>query len=124
MGEFKVDMFNGQGILLYSNGNKTIGTWENNKRNGIELLFNNKGQIFFRVYENNTLVQEKQIDGNEFLKDFKNFNQEQIMEYMSNFYIKQLKKRGKDPLLFKKGDIVSIKVIKIKEDGKVEFSLQ
>ena len=93
MGEFKVDMFNGQGILLYSNGNKTIGTWENNKRNGIELLFNNKGQIFFRVYENNTLVQEKQIDGNEFLKDFKNFNQEQIMEYMSNFYIKQLKKK-------------------------------
>ena len=93
MGEFKLDMFNGQGILLYSNGNKTIGTWENNKRNGIELLFNNKGQIFFRVYENNTLVQEKQIDGNEFLKDFKNFNQEQIMEYMSNFYIKQLKKK-------------------------------
>lgn len=39
-------------------------------------------------------------------------------------HIKQLKKRGKDPLLFKKGDVVSIKVIKIKEDGKVEFSLQ
>ena len=93
MGEFKDDMFNGQGILLYSNGNKTIGTWENNKRNGIELLFNNKGQIFFRVYENNTLVQEKKIDGNDFLKEFKNFNQEQIMEYMSNFYIKQLKKK-------------------------------
>ena len=93
MGEFKSDMFSGQGILLYSNGNKTIGTWENNKRNGIELLFNNKGQIFFRVYENNTLVQEKKIDGTEFIKDFKNFNQEQIMEYMSNFYIKQLKKK-------------------------------
>ena len=93
MGEFKADMFSGQGILLYSNGNKTIGTWENNKRNGIELLFNNKGQIYFRVYENNTLVQEKKIDGTEFLKDFKNFNQEQIMEYMNNFYIKQLKKK-------------------------------
>ena len=93
IGEFKADMFSGQGILLYSNGNKTIGTWENNKRNGIELLFNNKGQIYFRVYENNTLVQEKKLDGIEFLKDFKNFNQEQIMEYMNNFYIKQLRKK-------------------------------
>ena len=93
VGEFKVDMFHGQGILLYSNGNKTIGTWENNKRNGIEILFNNKGQIFFRVYENNTLVQEKKIDGTDFMKDFKNLSQEQIMEYMNNFYIKQLKKK-------------------------------
>ena len=92
IGEFKADMFSGQGFLLYSNGNKTIGTWDNNKRNGIELLFNNKGQIFFRVYENNTLVQEKKIDG-EFTKEFKNFNQEQIMEYMNNLYIKQLKKK-------------------------------
>ena len=93
MGEFKSDMFNGQGILLYSNGNKTIGTWENNKRNGIEYLFDNKGQIFMRVYENNTLIQEKKIDGGEFMKDFKNLSQEQIMEYMGNFYIKQLKKK-------------------------------
>ena len=93
IGEFKADMYSGQGILLYSNGNKTIGTWENNKRNGIEILFNNKGQIYFRVYENNTLVQEKKLEGIEFLKEFKNFNQEQIMEYMNNFYIKQLKKK-------------------------------
>ena len=93
MGEFKCDMFNGQGILLYSNGNKTIGTWENNKRNGIEYLFDNKGQIFMRVYENNTLIQEKKIDGVEFIQDFKKLTQEEIMEYMGNFYIKQLKKK-------------------------------
>lgn len=89
-GEFKEDMFNGRGNLFYSNGNKTIGIWKNNKRNGIELLFNNKGEIYYHYYENNTLIQERKMDVNNLQKDFRDFNDEKIMEHMNNFYQKHL----------------------------------
>ena len=83
-------MFNGRGNLFYSNGNKTIGIWKNNKRNGIELLFNNKGEIYYHYYENNTLIQERKMDVNNLQKDFRDFNDEKIMEHMNNFYQKHL----------------------------------
>ena len=86
-------MFNGQGTLNYPNGNKTIGMWKNNKKNGIEFLFNNKGEIFFHFNENNNLIQEKKLDVNNFQKDFKDFTDEKIIEHMNNFYQKQLKKK-------------------------------
>ena len=38
-------------------------------------------------------------------------------------HIKQLRKVGKEPSSFSKGDTVSVKVINIRKDGKVEFSL-
>ena len=89
-GEFKEDMFHGQGTLFYSSGNKTIGMWENNKRNGIEFLFNSKGEIFFHIYENNTLIQEKKLEAN---TSFRDFTEEKIIEQMTNFYQKQMKKK-------------------------------
>ena len=89
-GEFKEDMFHGQGTLFYSSGNKTIGTWKNNKRNGIEFLFNSKGEIFLHIYENNTLIQEKKLEIN---TSFRDFNNEKIIEEMTNFYHKQVKKK-------------------------------
>ena len=84
-GEFKEDMFNGKGNMFYSNGNRTIGNWENNKKNGKEYLFNNKGEIFYHYYENNTLIQEKKMESN---KDFKNYGEEKMIEYMDNYYEK------------------------------------
>lgn len=92
-GEFKEDMFNGKGTLFYINGNKTIGNWKNNKRNGNEYLVNNKGEIFFHVYENNTLIQQTICDKNKFLKDFGNFEKENINEYLNNLIQKDLKKK-------------------------------
>ena len=83
-------MFNGKGTMFYSNGNRTIGMWENNKRNGIEFLFNNKGEIFFHFYENNTLMQEKKLDSNQ--KDFRCFTDDKMLEHMNNFYQKHMKK--------------------------------
>ena len=92
-GEFKEDMFNGKGTLEYSNGNKTLGMWKNNYRNGIEILFNKKGEIFFHVFDNNTLMQEKKLDSTNFQRDFKDFTDEQIIEYYNNYYQNQLKKK-------------------------------
>ena len=93
-GEFKEDMFNGKGILVYINGNKTYGTWKNNKRNGKEYFFNNKGEVFFHVYENNTLIQETIYDDiNKFQKDFGGFEKENIDELLNNLIQNELKKK-------------------------------
>lgn len=92
-GEFKEDMFNGKGKLFYINGNKTFGTWKNNKRNGNEYFVNNKGEVFFHVYENNTLIQETKCDRNKFLKDIGCIEKENINEYLNNLIQKDLKKK-------------------------------
>ena len=92
-GEFKEDMFHGKGFLFYINGNKTIGMWKNNKRNGNEFLFSKEGDIYHHFYENNTLMQERKCGVYNVQKDFKDCNNEQIIEQMNNFYIKQLKKK-------------------------------
>ena len=92
-GEFKEDMFHGKGLLFYINGNKTIGMWKNNKRNGNEFLFSKEGDIYHHIYENNTLMQERKCGVYNVQKDFKDCNNEQIIEQMNNFYLKQLKKK-------------------------------
>ena len=86
-------MFHGKGLLFYINGNKTIGMWKNNKRNGNEFLFSKEGDIYHHIYENNTLMQERKCGVYNVQKDFKDCNNEQIIEQMNNFYLKQLKKK-------------------------------
>ena len=72
--EFKEDIFHGKGLLFYINGNKTIGLWKNNKRNGNEFLFSKEGDIYHHIYENNTLMQERKCGAYNVQKDFKDCN--------------------------------------------------